>query len=103
MNEAAVDLLIQITVTLGGAVVAILSFVAITAWRISRGLAERDSKLNQCMIQIDDHEKECESFRDQILKRLDEGSAHFRNLGEDLAYLRGRIDEDKESRGGKRR
>ena len=96
MSAEGLNLLLQITGAFGTIIIGILSFVAVMSWRISSGLKERDDKLNSCIERVSKHEESCETFRSQILARLDEGSTRFGKIISDLSYMRGRLDEERE-------
>ena len=102
MDQESFALLLNVAMTLGGLIAAILSFVAVVAWRIARGLSDRDKKIGDCLERVGAHEKDCAEFRGKILRRLDEGSAKFSEILSEISYMRGRMDEEVEHRHGRR-
>lgn len=83
MDEQTANL-VHVTLAVGGAVLTLLLALLGLAWKISRGLADRDALLNQAMEKIgeqseklDSHEDTCIVFRDETNEKFQRGQRRF--------------------------
>ena len=91
MEVQTVDHLVQITLGLGTLVTTILMWVAVIAWRISRGLAKRDARIEQIAQGLADHEHECTDFRQKVDERFTAGTEHFSRIERSLGRIEGKM------------
>ena len=91
MTVEQLDSLVNITLGVGSVLTMLVSIVAVIAWRIGRGLSNRDQQVKDVVSRLDAHEKECIDFREKVATRFKEGSEHFTHIERSLGRIEGAV------------
>ena len=83
--------LVNIALGVGGALIALCTFVAVMAYRMGKGLEKRDAAIATVAGDLAKHEKECAAFRNEVARQFNEGSKQFRQINRSLGRIEGKL------------
>jgi len=83
--------LTEITYIIGGSILALLTFVSVTAWRIGRSLQRRDDAIEKVTGRLAEHEAECVSFREETASQFADGRREFKRINRSLGRIEGKL------------